>query len=502
MRDFSRFVALSLCHSVAVFLLIPVLAMAQHRGDDLSFQGFFTQNDPGVKAMAMGGAFTAYTGDVSSIFYNPAGLAAIDKFQISVAANASTHLWRENQNYRPNRIYWTLAFYLEGLYIPDPANNGVWDYELAQDSSYIVQEPVMGLEPYTEEAADWQKTLDKLGLNNIAVAVPVELAEQKFIVSAAYNRFKVYDYDRNDTYLDPHIGFDEYGWVPRVVTDTVAFRWSRFERDRQGSSDRIAGALAYNITEDLNVGVGVNFISGETDDYQSLVRVGNFDIAKDNRFRFSYDTVNIFIGGTSKFSATNFNLGIQGQISRISLGVNLILPYILEREWAYTRTDLDTLGQTSTNNLSGIDKMDVPLSFTVGIIVNPVDRFRIAFDYQYTGLSESKFSFDRDAPTERTWPDQHILRFGAEYQALDFLTLMAGYRDIPATFIPDGSAITDAGPSATGYTFGASLDAFGFGRLDLGYEYQKLKYYDSYYSNTNYVTESLSNFAVAFTYAF
>ncbi len=477
------------------------MVKAQHRGDDLSFQGFFTQNDPGVKAMAMGGAFTAYTGDVSSIFYNPAGLAEINQFQITAAASASTQLWRENQNYRPNRIYWTLAFYLEGLYIPDPANNGVWDSDLARDSSYIVRMPEMGLEPYSEDAADWQKTLDKLGLNNIALAVPLEFADQKFTVSAGYNRFKVFDYDRNDTYLDPHPGFDEYGWVARSTTDTSTFSWSRFERDRQGSVSRIAGAVAYNISKDLNFGIGVNVYDGKTDDYLALVRVGNFDIAYNNNFRFTYDTVNTFIKGTSKFTATNFNLGLQGQLSRISIGLNVILPYTLEREWAYSQVDLDSTGQ-NTSNVSGVDKMNVPLSLTVGIIVNPVDLFKIAFDYQYTGFSGSEFTLGRDASTERSWPDQHILRFGAEYQAFDFLTLMAGYRDIPMTSIPDGSAITDSGPSATGYTFGASLDAFGFGRLDLGYEYRKLKYYDSYYSNTNYATESLSNFGVAFTYAF
>ena len=494
-------ISLSLCHFVAIIIMLPVVVMAQHRGDDLSFQGFFNQNDPGVKAMAMGGAFTAYQGDVSEIFYNPASLATIDHFQISVAANASTNLWRENQNYRPNRIYWTLAFYLEGLYTPDPANNGVWDYDLAQDSSYIVRTPQMGYEPYTEEAADWQKTLDKLGLNNIALAYPLTVADQKFTISAAYNRFRTLDYDRNDTFLDPHPGFDEYGWIERSSTDTSTFTWSRFERARQGSVSRIAGAVAYKLSKDLNVGIGVNVYDGKTDDYQALVRVGSFDIAYNNNFRFSYDTVNTFINGTSKFTATNFNLGLQGQLSRISLGFNLILPYTLQRKWDQTRVDLDSTGQTS-RNISGIDKMDVPWSLSVGIIVNPVDRFKVAFDYQYTPYSESKFSFDRDASTERTWPDQHILRFGAEYQAFEFLSLMAGYRDIPATFVPDGSAITDSGPSATGYTMGVSLDVFRYGRLDLAYEYRKLKYYDSYYSNTNYVTESLSNFAVAFTHAF
>ena len=135
---------------------IPVLVFAQHRGDNLSFQGLPLQSDIAVKSTAMGGAYTSISGDLNSIYYNPAGLADINEFQISVGANSYSKLWRENQAYRPNRMFWTMAFYLDGLYTPDPANNGIWDYELAQDSTYIVNPPQLGKEPFSEEAADWQ----------------------------------------------------------------------------------------------------------------------------------------------------------------------------------------------------------------------------------------------------------------------------------------------------------------------------------------------------------
>ena len=92
-----------------ILILIPAIVFSQHRGDNLSLQGFFHQTEPGVKAMAMGGAFLAATGDPSSIFYNTAGLSEINSFTFSIAGNSHSQIWRENQDYRPNRIYWTMS---------------------------------------------------------------------------------------------------------------------------------------------------------------------------------------------------------------------------------------------------------------------------------------------------------------------------------------------------------------------------------------------------------
>ena len=76
---------------------------------------------------------------------------------------------------------------------------------------------------------------------------------------------------------------------------------------------------------------------------------------------------------------------------------------------------------------------------------------------------------------------------------------MAGYRSIPARFVPDGSAIKESGPAANGYTLGASVFLNRFGRVDIAYEYRRLRYYDSYFSNTNYVTESMNVWSLAYS---
>src|ERR1035437_9306247 len=112
---------------------------AQHRGDNLSFQGTTSANLLGVKALAEGGAFTAQTGDLSSLFYNPAGLSDIEKIQINIAGNYNTTLWREHQEWRPDRLFVTLPFYLSGLAPLDPKYDGQLDTARFRDPNYVVK---------------------------------------------------------------------------------------------------------------------------------------------------------------------------------------------------------------------------------------------------------------------------------------------------------------------------------------------------------------------------
>jgi opacity protein-like surface antigen len=486
---------------ITILFLLPAFLTAQHRGDNLAFQGFPLYNSIGVKAIAMGSAFTSQSGDLNSLFYNPAGLAEIEDLQIFIGANRYSKLWRENQVYRPNRMFWTMAFYLEGLYTPDPANNGKWDYELAQDSAYIVTPPDLGLEPFSEEAADWQRNVDDFGLNNIAVAYPLKIMGQKFVVSAAYSRNAFLDFDRNDTYLDPHIGYDEYGVVERVVTDTVRFSWSRFTRKRDGNVQNLMAGLAYNVNEKIKVGFSLNFLKGKTTDFQSLNRVGYFDIAKDNRFRFSYDTLDVAMNGESKFNALNFNIGALFKLERMSFGFNIFTPYTLTRDWSISTVTTDPAGTITTNN-SAKDKFEIPASFSFGASITPIDQFTISLDYQFANYSQGKFNLGVADSTQRDWIDQSDLRCGIEYRPLKYLSLLAGYCYTTETFVPDGAAIKDRGPAATSYTLGASIKLFQIGRLDIVYAMQRLKYYDSYFSNTNYAFESFNNFLFGYTFNF
>ncbi|MFZ2322395.1 MAG: outer membrane protein transport protein [Ignavibacteriaceae bacterium] len=490
--------------TIFLFLLISSSQVySQHRGDALSFQGFDQINGTGVKVEAMGGANLALFGDVSAIFNNPAGLAGINGYQFSVSANSFEKNWRENQDYRPNRQFVTLPFYLEGYYVPDPKNNGKFDNKtFFSDTNYIVSDPKLGLDPYSEAAADWKVKKSGFSFNNVSAAVPFKLFDRQFVAATAYNkRYNVLDYDRDQTYLDPHIGFAGYGGlVPRVTAagDSVRVNWYDYIRSRDGNIEQVNIALASDVTKFLKVGFSANISSGETNDYNSLDKIGYFDlIGGANNFKFSYDYLNTVVKGTSKFTSTSFNIGAIIVLDRFNLAIKVTPPYTLERKWNYTLTISDTNG-IRNENLSGVDDLKLPIGYSFGLSFNPVDQFVIAFDLEKSSYSKSTVTLATPDTNFRNWADQTIIRVGVEYKVLDYLSLLAGYRNTTTLFVPDGAATEDQGPNSTNYSAGISLNFF-FGRFDFAYEKRIMKYFDSYFSNTNYSTETYDNFLFGYT---
>ena len=240
-----------------------------------------------------------------------------------------------------------MPFYLDGLYVPNPKNNGKWDYDVFfKDSTYLVNDPEFGLDPYSEEASIWKNKENDFILNNIALAIPFNVSEYSFVLSGAYSQQNnILDYDRNNTYLDPHIGSNGYGPIEERVTsaeDTVRVNWYDYTRAKKGDLKQIAIALSSQVTDYLSLGFGVNILSGESDDIYSLNKVGYFDlIGGANSFKYSYDTLNTSVAGTSKYSGMNFSLGAVLKLNRINVGVKINTPYTLDNEWNYKSVSSD-----------------------------------------------------------------------------------------------------------------------------------------------------------------
>jgi len=486
---------------VLLALFLPVWIFAQGNGDPLTFQGLSTPNDLGVRALAMGNAYTAQTGDLNALYFNSAGLADIQKFQFSISVKSTARLQQENQFWTESRKHPLLPTILEGRYIPDPANNGAVDDSLiAWISPEDVALPVTGVDPFSKEAADWQHKKSGLPFGSVAAAYPMQISGRQLTVAAAFNRsFDLYDYDRNDTFLDPHFGKRT---DPQVITqpDSLHMNWSRYVRQRSGDVNSLKGAVAFKLNKNINLGVGFNTMFGETDDILSLSKEGILDLTS-NSFTFRYDTLETVTTGASKFSGTNYNFGFNLTYERLSLGFNVNTSYTLEREWDYS-TRTESPAATNTEQLSGTDKVELPATYSFGVSLAPKEQVCFSFDVQHTPYGKAKFSFaDPTIVQDSTfvgWADQTILRFGAAYQPTDYLTLLAGYRSVPQTFIPHAAAFRNHGPAAESITFGISLKIY-MGHLDIAYEYRKLKYFDTWESNLNYVLQTQNNFLFGYT---
>lgn len=495
---------------ILLALITTVQIEGQHRGDPLAFQGLSNSTDYSVKSMAMGNAYTSISGELGSLYFNPAGLASIKKMKVSASGSRYYKKWQENQVYRPNRVLVHLPFYLGGLYTPSELNydslgNPRWDHEIAIDSNYVVESPEMGNNSFSEEGADWIREVDDLALNTLTLAYPLNMFNKNFVVSLGYkHRYNLLDFDRNDTYLSPHIGYSKYNMPQRVSEgDTVNMDWYKFMRRRSGDlhTGKLAVGLALN--ENLHLGAGISLTRGESRDIQVLDKVGYFDILKNNEFRFGFDSLNTEIKGKSEFSTYAITLGGIYDFEKISVGLNVKLPQTITRNYDYQEVVADTLGLHKQTK-SGNDTFKTPMIFTLGINLRPVEQFIFSLDFKNAQYSNSEFEFDNASTdsTHNAWVDQSILRAGIEFKPTSFISLLAGYQTVPQTFVPDGHAFQDQGPKSNIYSFGTSISIFDYGRLDIAYKIQELKYWDQYMSNTNYNLIKHNKLTFGYVYTF
>lgn len=484
---------------IIFFIFINGSAIAQHNGDNSSFQGLFTPAFPDAKSIAMGGAVNSLSGELFNLYYNPAGLAALEKFNINVQGNFSSKLYRENQVWRPNRLFVTLPALFEGLIIWDKSYSGKTDAMVYKDSNYIVSDPNLGKEPFSSEAADWEMKKNALGLNSFTLGFPFKLFNLKFGIAAGYNRTFIFDYDRNDTYLTPHTGSFDYGKMPVANgNDSALIKWSRFYRDRFGYMNKVNLGIGAELIQQLKLGFNISYNWGNSDDYQYLYRFGNITLLDQNSYRFTYVNSNTGKIGSSKYNSLFMSFGAIATFERVNISLKVDLPYTFKREYNYSRLE-DTVKSVTDNTFK--DEIKLPAVLTFGISISPINSFTLSCDYEYAPYSKTEYNLAEKDTMFRKFLDRSILKFGARYKATKFLTFYAGYTNIPELFYPDGTDNNEAGPSSENYSFGFSIIS-KYGTLDVAYQWGRMKYYDQYYSNTNYATEITNKIYFGYSYTF
>ena len=79
--------------AAVVILVMPGLALAQSslRALEIDDFGFTRALSPGARPAGMAGAYTSLVNDTQGLVYNPAGLAAIKRIEVSIGAHADRH---------------------------------------------------------------------------------------------------------------------------------------------------------------------------------------------------------------------------------------------------------------------------------------------------------------------------------------------------------------------------------------------------------------------------
>jgi hypothetical protein len=521
---------------VFVSLFMPdQTAWAQHNGDPLLFQGLTDGNSVGVKGSAYGNAFVSRSNDLNSIFYNAAGLANIPSIQVSVSSQYRKYYIQDNQYFVPTPNgstggYTGINLYLGHALIPDPAWNSIWSDSLKTiwydslgnpigknwwDPSKLLTLP-QDQSDYSEDGAANKKQKSSYVFDHIAIAVPFEFMGRHLVAAASYSRqYDDYDYDWNGAYLSPHWGMvaGDVGAVQDTLkNDIVRSNWSVFTRERSGGVYSITGALAFKLDDHIQLGAKFNYLVGQTDDSQDLQRIGYFRFKNglgNSSWSFSYDTNDSLITGSSKFYGTSFNIGAIYESKNFSLGLNVQLPYQIERDWSYS-TRVSTLDSSKrpfivSSTSSGRDDVSLPAIYTAGITVRTENGFTLSFDYRYNPLRSATYKLssmpDSLFTKYQQWVDQVTMRFGLEYMIDGNISVMGGYQVQGAPFVGYAVADKDQGAPIDTYSCGLSVNAL-HGRFDVSYTYSQLKYYDVYMTNRNFTLERSQVVLLGYTYMF
>jgi hypothetical protein len=336
-------------------------------------------------------------------------------------------------------------------------------------------------------------------VNNISLAIPLKMMGKSLVLSAGLaRRNDIYEYDRNDTYLNPHFG-DRTNPVIIATPDSMVMNWFKYERMRIGGINDLTAGLALKLSDHLQLGLSMQNLKGESDDYLEMDKVGYFLFPTTTIFAFTYDTMTVVQSGNSTYSGSSIKFGVLFNYEQFDLGFCITSPYTITRDWNYTIVD------TITTNINGQDQMGLPITIALGAKIEPKDRLSISFDIGFIPYSQTKFSYTDTTfnntiiqldTTRLNWVDQTTFAIGMKYKITPGISVMTGYRSVPEVFIPNRAAFRYKGPEMQSVSAGIGV-TFPSGQIDLGYEYRFLKYYDSWESNLNYVLKTENHLAIS-----
>jgi long-chain fatty acid transport protein len=275
----------------------------------------------GARASGMGGAFIAVADDATAASWNPAGLIQLETPEVSIATAYS---------------------------------------QRTEDSSY---------EDFPD--ASGPQDFSSLDLNYFSYAYPFSFLSRNMILSLNYQHF--YDFGKKFQYGSS----DD---TPPVTTK------SELDFDRKGGLRAISPAYATQVTPNFSLGVTLNF-------WKDPIYNNEWKSTWEEKGKGSFNglnyTYNIEIEDTYKFSGANFNLGFLLHLNHfISIGGVYKSPFTAELERSYNSTSTEYADQANPVvteiSFSSKEKLDMPMSYGIGIAIRWSDAFTVSFDLYRT----------------------------------------------------------------------------------------------------------------------
>lgn len=413
----------TMCGLLIVFMTVSAGA----ESTIISETNFSSVVGAGARALGMGGAFIAIADDATAASWNPAGLAQLERFSLSVV----------------NRMDRTR------MMIPARGDS---------DSRFF-----MGTE-LTQS--------DSLGLDFASMTLPFRLGKLKIVPQVSYQRAIRFDLSSRQN------------GIPAVIPEKDPESGERFffqgnfydEARYSGGFDMVTASLGTRIFPWLNLGFSLNYWMNGYEGEQmkgsdgAFYSINNPDIRNNAKHE-------VFESRTFDIEGINFNVGVLIEIgNNLKLGAVYKTPFTADIDYKNKTHVVDFREDGDNQNVHesvGRSKLKWPRSFGLGISFRPSDPLTISMDYTNTEWSKGRllnYRFDgkiRDVffPTlmepegeERLNPqmDAEQIRLGVEYVVFASKVLIP----IRAGFFTDSQYFSDVSGrtvTMTGYTAGLGL---------------------------------------------
>jgi opacity protein-like surface antigen len=467
---------------------------AQGAYTPLKLQGLDQNLTHDVRSAGMGGTVIASGNNAAVLFSNPAGLTRVSSFELRVSGDLSRLLNKQTQRWVPNRYFTGLSLMMEDSWgnIKSPMLN---DTTPVSDPYEQLQKPFDKLGP------NWSRTTNSSGPLSVAAAVPLKFDDLTMVFGLGGGKMiDLNYYYQNNNVTDPLLGrYRPYPITELQPSDTLRARWYQSIRSREGEIWGVTPAFGISY-KGFSAGVSATYYTGSSDDMERRLDRGFLTFLY-NRFKVQ-DTVRFTSAttGTSDYSGLGVTLGFRIEQPTYTVGASFRLPYTITREYSSqftsheevvlksvkfnpTRTADSVRTTDAAVSVKGKDEIAFPLSYGIGVMLRPFERWTVAFDIETRTLNQAEVK-SGTAAAVKPWLSSPSFSLGAEYRPWTMVAFRCGYYEKAQVFEPEGAAIIGEPAMLSAYTFGTGTEIEGIA-LDLAYEYSALRYQDMWQSNIN-----------------
>jgi opacity protein-like surface antigen len=227
-------------------------------------------------------------------------------------------------------------------------------------------------------------------------------------------------------------------------------------------------------------------IEGTTDDYEQHTGRGRFTFYTDY-FRLDSMYSRASRSGTSEFNGAELTVSAMYVGEYVTFGFSARPPMKIRRSYSGSLF-VDTTGVPSSTLEEFKDEVTLPWRGSVGVSIAVRGNLRLGFEYELRPYASAEYGGPFQS-TDNPWLSTSVFHAGLEYVAEPWIVLRAGVRGRAEVFEPEGNPIEDEPVRYSTYSAGCGF-VLGPARLNVTYEYSRLKYQDVWGSAVSLNTDT------------